>query len=203
MKTVFIAMMLFSSASTYAETANLSQLRDLCVPSAPLVTLAAIVSTESGGTPNAIQLDFPHSLLRRWQLAPGTLRLIRQPKSATEALEWIDYLNARRVSVDVGLMQVSTDEATRRHILPAALLDPCTNVQTGWAILSDDYQIEVRTYGSGQAALQHALSRYNTGDTNRGIENGYLARVITAVKRLTGRPDPNQLRNDQRPGGQK
>ena len=203
MKTAFIAMMLFSSASTYAETANLSQLRDLCVPSAPLVTLAAIVSAESGGNPNALQLDFPHSLLRRWQLPPGTLRLMRQPNSATEALEWIDYLNARHVSVDVGLMQVSTDEATRRHISPAALLDPCTNVRTGWAILSDDYQIEVRTYGPGQAALQHALSRYNTGDTNRGIENGYLAHVMAALKRLAGMPNPNQSRNAQHPGGQK
>lgn len=203
MKTAFIAMMLLSSASTLAETANFSQLRDLCVPSASLVTLAAIVNAESGGNPNALQLDFPRSILRRWQLHPGALRLVRQPNSATEALDWIDYLNARRVSVDVGLMQVSTDEATRRHISPAALLDPCTNVRTGWAILSDDYQIEVRTYGSGQAALQHALSRYNTGDTNRGIESGYVARVMTAVKRLSGRSDPNQPRNDQHPGGQK
>ena len=203
MKTAFIAMCFSHRRPAYAETANLSQLRDLCAPTAPLVTLAAIVSAESGGNPNALQLDFPHSLLRRWRLPPGTLRLMRQPNSAKEALEWIDYLNARHVSVDVGLMQVSTDEATRRHISPAALLDPCTNVRTGWAILSDDYQIEVRTYGPGQAALQHALSRYNTGDTNRGIDNGYLARVMAALKRLAGMPDPNQSRNAQHPGGQK
>ncbi len=202
MKIAIIAMLLFS-ASTYAETANLSQLRDLCVPSAPLVTLAAIVSAESGGNPNALQLDFPHSILRRLQLLPGALRLIRQPNSAKEALEWIDYLNARRVSVDVGLMQVSTDEARHRHISPAALLDPCTNVCTGWAILSDDYQIEVRTYGPGQAALQHALSRYNTGDTNRGIENGYLAHVMAVLKRLADMPNPNLSKIAQHPGGQR
>jgi type IV secretion system protein VirB1 len=203
MRTAFIALMLFSSASTHAETANLSQLRDQCVPSSQLVTLAAIVSAESRGNPYAIQLDFSHSLLRRLQLPPGTLRLMRQPNSATEALEWINYLNARRVSVDVGLMQVSTDEASRRHVSPSALLDPCKNVRTGWAILSDDYQIEVKTYGPGQVALQHALSRYNTGDTNRGIENGYLAHVMAVLKRLAGKPDPNQSRNGQHPGGQK
>ena len=129
MKTVHIAMMIFLSASAHAETVNLSQLRDLCVPSAPLTTLAAIVTAESGGNPNALQLDFPRSLLRRWQLPPGTLRLMHQPNSAKEALDWIDYLNAQGVSVDVGLMQVSTDEASRRQISPAALLDPCTNVR--------------------------------------------------------------------------
>ena len=92
---------------------------------------------------------------------------------------------------------------TRRHISPAALLDPCTNVRTGWAILSDDYQIEVRTYGQGQAALQHALSRYNTGDTNRGIENGYLAHVMAVRKRLADMTNPNQSQNAQHSGGQR
>ena len=58
MKTAFIAMMLLSSASTYAETANLSQLRDLCVPSAPLVTLAAIVSAESEWKPQRASARF-------------------------------------------------------------------------------------------------------------------------------------------------
>lgn len=128
---------------------------------------------------------------------------MRQPSNAKEALEWIDYLIAWHVSVDLGLMQVSTNEATRRHIPTAALLDPCTNIRTGWAILSDDYELEVRTYGPGQAALQHALSRYNTGDTNRGIDNGYLARVTVALKHLSAMPDAHQSRKVQYPGGQK
>jgi hypothetical protein len=60
----------------------------------------------------------------------------------------------------------------------------------------------VRAYGPGQAALQHALSRYNTGDTNRGIDNGYLARVMAALKRLSGMRGLSQSRNAQHPGGQ-
>jgi len=47
----------------------------------------------------------------------------------------------------------------------------------------DDYRIETKTYGPGQEALQHAISRYNTGDTQRGIANGYLGRVLAAVRR--------------------
>jgi type IV secretion system protein VirB1 len=203
MKTAFVAIVVLLSTHRYAGAEDLGQLRDRCAPTASLVTLSAIVSAESSGNPNALQLDFPRSLLRRLHLSPGNLRLMRQPNGAGEALEWIDYLTARHVSVDVGLMQVSTDEATRRKIPAAALLDPCTNVRTGWAILSDDYQIEVRTCGPGQAALQHALSRYNTGDPNRGIDNGYLAHVMAALKRLAEMPDLSQSRNAQDPGGQK
>lgn len=203
MKKAFVTIVILFSAHGYAGAEDLGQLRDRCVPTASLATLSAIVSAESSGNPNALQLDFPRSLLRRWHLPPGTLRLMRQPDSAEEAREWIDYLNARHISVDVGLMQVSTDEAARRHIPAAALLDPCTNVRTGWAILSDDYQIEMRVYGPGQAALQHALSRYNTGDTNKGIDNGYLAHVMAALKRLAGLPDPNLSTNFQHQGGRK
>ena len=128
---------------------------------------------------------------------------MRQPSNVKEALEWMDYLNAWHVPVDVGLMQVSTDEAARRHISAAGLLDPCTNVRTGWAILSDDYQLEARAFGPGQAALQHALSRYNTGDTNRGIDNGYLARVVAALNRLSSVSDLSQSRKAAPRGGHK
>jgi type IV secretion system protein VirB1 len=184
MKPLAAFFAIISVGFCHAQTMSLIQLRDRCAPIAPLSTLAAIIGAESSGNPNAIQVDFPNALLRRWRLPAGTLRLQRQPKNAEEAAQWITYLNAHHISVDVGLMQISTNEAMRRHISPTALLDPCINVRTGWSILQDDYQIEVNRVGPGQLALQHTLSRYNTGDTNRGIDNGYLARVMTALKRL-------------------
>jgi type IV secretion system protein VirB1 len=79
-------------------------------------------------------------------------------------------------------MQVSTAEAHRRGFPPESLLDPCFNLRAGWQILDSAYQLETKTYGPGQEALQHAISRYNTGDTQRGIDNGYLARVMAALK---------------------
>lgn len=185
---VVLFLALCVSYPCFGGTAPLVQLRDHCAPTAPLSTLAALIVTESGGNPNAIQIDFPNALLRLWGLPAGSLRLQRQPHDAQEAGEWIAYLNARRISVDVGLMQVSTDEAVRRHIAPAVLLDPCINVRTAWSILEDDYKIEVNHFGPGQIALQHALSRYNTGDTNRGIDNGYFARVRAALGRLQHDP---------------
>ena len=58
----------------------------------------------------------------------------------------------------------------------------------------------MKTYGPGQAALQHALSRYNTGDTNRGIDNGYLFHVMAALKRLAGMPNLKQSNSAQHAG---
>jgi|SRR5579872_3499781 len=196
-----LCLALWVSYPCFAQATTLVQLRDRCAPTAPLSTLAALITTESGGNPNAMQIDFPNALLRRWGLGSGTLRLQRQPNDAQEAGEWIAHLNAHHISVDVGLMQVSTDEAVRRHIAPDALLDPCTNIRTGWSILEDDYKIEVNHFGPGQVALQHALSRYNTGDTNKGLDNGYLARVTAALRGLKRKPSNDQTRIAQTKGG--
>lgn len=163
---------------------NLAELRNRCLPDAPMSTLKAIVQAESAGNANALQVDFPNELLRRWHMRPGSLRLARQPRDRAEALVWVRYLESYDISVDIGLMQVSAAEAVRRHIPPETLFDPCTSIRVGWTILSEDYVIEQRQYGPGQTALQHALSRYNTGDSERGIENGYVKRVERALAGL-------------------
>jgi type IV secretion system protein VirB1 len=169
-----------------AQRLDIAALQSRCLPTVPLTTLNAIILVESGGNPNAMQIDFPRGLLKQWHLPEGTLRLKRQPTTEREALEWLEYFERRNISVDLGLMQVSTAEAHRRGLpvesLPQLLSDPCFNLRLGWQILDSAYQLEVKTYGPGQEALQHAISRYNTGDTHRGIDNGYLARIMAALK---------------------
>jgi type IV secretion system protein VirB1 len=141
-----------------------------------------------------MQIDFPRALLKQWHLPEGTLRLKRQPATQREALEWLDYFERRGIFVDLGLMQVSTAEAQRRGMpaesFPRLLSDPCFNLRFGWQILDSAYQLEIKTYGPGQEALQHAISRYNTGDTQRGIDNGYLARVIEALRQSPATTSP-------------
>ena len=66
------------------------------------------------------------------------------------------------------------------------MLEPCTNLRVGWQILEEAYQAEIKTYGSGQIALQHAISRYNTGNSQQGIDNGYLGRVMAAAQSING-----------------
>jgi type IV secretion system protein VirB1 len=160
----------------------------------PLTTLSAIIHVESAGNPNAMQIDFPRALLKRWHLPEGTLRLMRQPATQREALVWLNYFERHGIFVDLGLMQVSTAEARRRGLpaesLPRLLSDSCFNLRLGWQILDSAYQLEVKTYGPGQEALQHAISRYNTGDTQRGMDNGYLARIMVALKQSPATTSP-------------
>jgi type IV secretion system protein VirB1 len=173
-----------------AQRLDVAALQSRCLPTVPLTTLNAIIRVESGGNPNAMQIDFPRTLLKQWHLPEGTLRLKRQPTTEREALEWLEYFERRNISVDLGLMQVSTAEAHRRGLPAESLLDPCFNLRAGWQILDNAYQLETKTYGPGQEALQHAISRYNTGDTQRGIDNGYLARVIAALKQSPATNSP-------------
>ena len=180
------------AANLPAQRVDIAALQSRCLPTVPLSTLTAIIRVESGGNPNAMQIDFPRAILKQWQLPEGTLRLKRQPATQRQALEWLDYFERRNISVDLGLMQVSTAEAKHRGIPVESLLDPCSNLRTGWQILDSAYQLEIQTYGPGQMALQHAISRYNTGDTQRGIDNGYLARVMAALKQSPATTSPTR-----------
>jgi type IV secretion system protein VirB1 len=136
----FTASLAFCHGVLFAtDTVNISELRAHCASDAPLITLETIIRAESGGNPNAIQLDYPATILRRWRFPKGRLQFDRQPRDAAEAIAWMNYLSARGISVDLGLMQVSTAEAKRRHIRVADLLDTCTNVRVGWSIFREDY----------------------------------------------------------------
>jgi type IV secretion system protein VirB1 len=182
MRILTAVCLLCLTANLSAQRVDVAALQSRCLPAVPLSTLSAIIRVESGGNPNAMQIDFPRALLKQWHLPEGTLQLRRQPATQREALQWLDYFERRGIFVDVGLMQVSTMEAKRRGIPVESLFDPCFNLRAGWQILDSAYQLEIQTYGPGQMALQHAISRYNTGDTQRGIDNGYLARVMAALR---------------------
>jgi type IV secretion system protein VirB1 len=188
MKTLLVMTLLLLPPAVRGQNTDVTRLQSTCLPTAPLSTLRAVVLVESNDNRNAMQIDFPKALLRRWRLAEGTVRLKRQPANKREALDWLAYFQSYDIFVDLGLMQVSTAEAKRRGISPESLLEPCTNLRIGWQILEDDYRIEKRTHGPGQEALRHAISRYNTGDAQLGIDNGYLARVLAAVRRLPAEP---------------
>jgi type IV secretion system protein VirB1 len=182
MKILIAICLLCFATNLPAQRPDIAVLQSSCLPAVPLTTLSAIIRVESGGNPNAMQIDFPRALLKRWHLPEGTLQLKRQPTTQREALVWLNYFERHGIFVDLGLMQVSTAEAQRRGLPVESLLDPCFNLRAGWQILDSVYQLEMKTYGLGQEALQHAISRYNTGDTLRGIDNGYLGRVIAALK---------------------
>jgi type IV secretion system protein VirB1 len=45
-------------------------------------------------------------------------------------------------------------------------------------VLTRNYVRASKQYGNQQAALQAALSAYNTGDFQKGITNGYVGFVL-------------------------
>jgi type IV secretion system protein VirB1 len=121
---VSICLLCFA-ANLPAQRLDIAALQSRCLPTVPLTTLNAIIRVESGGNPNAMQIDFASALLRQWHLPEGTLRLKRQPATQREALGWLDYFERHGIFVDLGLMQVSTAEAKRRGLPADSLLGTC------------------------------------------------------------------------------
>ena len=107
MRALLAVILLSIATRSLAQEAGFAVLGRRCVPGAPLSTLSAIVRVESGGNPNAMQIDFPTALLKRWRLPRGSLQLKHQPANAQEALAWLRYFERHAFSVDIGLMQVS------------------------------------------------------------------------------------------------
>lgn len=134
-----------------------------CAPNIAPITLEAVIRVESGGNPLAVNVNGVPV-----QPLPAT--------STTGAAQIAETYILRGYSVDLGLMQVNSRNLAALGTTVERVLDPCTNVRDGAAILTADYAEAARTRGDGQAALQAALSAYNTGSFYRGFTNGYVAR---------------------------
>jgi type IV secretion system protein VirB1 len=148
-----------------------------CAPSAPTDTLLAIARTESGLNPNAISINRPKAAAHLAGQPDGELILAKQPTNIKEAKSWLHWLSVHRYTVSVGLMQVNVETALQFHLKPDQLLDSCTNLRVGTAILIRLYTESAREMGEGFSALDVALSLYNTGDPGTGFQNGYVANV--------------------------
>lgn len=142
---------------------DLAALIHQCAPQVGPSTMAAIVRTESGGYP--------------WALNDNTLTLARQPATKDEAVAVASSLIAAGHSVDLGLGQVNSRNLPTLGLTVAQVLDPCTNLRASSAILQEGYRRASVVYGEGQQALLSAISAYNTGNLTNGFANGYVARV--------------------------
>lgn len=137
---------------------------DACAPTVARATIAEIVRVESGGDPLAINVNRP----------AGARRLVAG--SIEDAVRLAAAEIAAGHTVDVGLMQVNSRNFEAMGLTLVSAFNPCLNVAAGARILADAYSRAVMSYGEGQAALQVALSIYNTGNGRRGFANGYVAR---------------------------
>jgi type IV secretion system protein VirB1 len=155
-----------------------------CAANVPVSTLEAIARTESALYPYALSINCPHQLARRQGWNRGTITLERQPTSLEEAIAWTKWLLGHGITVSIGLLQVNSEHAALLHLAPEQLFDPCTNLRSGAAILSDTYAATARVRGEGFAALDSALSYYNTGSPTAGLTNGYVQHVKSHANSL-------------------
>jgi len=136
-----------------------------CAPSAPASIVEAIIRTESGFNPLAINVNCG-------------VRLARQPVSRGEAEAWVRWLKAHGYSFDAGLMQINSRNWEKLGLTPESIFDVCENIRAGSELFSENYSRATRAFGPGRTSLVSALSAYNTGDFNSGIRNGYVSRVV-------------------------
>ena len=135
-----------------------------CAPWVAPQTLAAIVKTESSFNPYAIGVN--------------GAKLIRQPANQEEAIVTAQWLIARGYSVDLGFGQINSSNLRKYGYTVSVAFDVCKNLALSATILEHDYQVAKRAGQGDQAALQSAISAYNTGSPSKGFTNGYVYRVV-------------------------
>jgi type IV secretion system protein VirB1 len=139
------------------------------VRGAPADILKAIIRTESGYNPLAINVN-------------RGFRLARQPSSRKEAEAWARWLFENGCNFDSGLMQINSGNWRGLGLTPESVFDTCENIRTGAKIFLENHNRAAAAFGPGPQALVAALSAYNTGDFNSGFRNGYVSRVVQHVR---------------------
>ncbi|MDI9331566.1 MAG: lytic transglycosylase domain-containing protein [Alphaproteobacteria bacterium] len=137
-----------------------------CAPQVHPQTVLHLVKHESGNNPYAIGIN-------------GPFRLSRQPRDMTEAVITAKYLLSAGHSIDMGLAMINHKNLKRLSLTVESVFDACENLKGMQSVLLESYQRAVKKHGPGGRSLAHALSEYNTGHPNRGIDNGYVEKVVT------------------------
>lgn len=141
-----------------------------CAPWVAPQTMAAIVKTESQFNPLAININ-------------AGAKLERQPSSKEEAVITAKWLITNNYNIDMGLGQVNSANLAKTKLSVEDAFDPCKNLAAA-AILQWNYATASKRIPDEQAALQAAISAYNTGSFTKGFANGYVNRVVNNAQPL-------------------
>lgn len=156
---------------------------EACAPGVAVETIQAIVRVESAGDPLALNANRSGKPVRlKAEDLADAIRLARAEIAAGN-------------TVDIGLMQINSANLPVLGRTVEQLFNPCTNLHAGATILTGAYAAAIKAHGEGQAALQAALSHYNTGNFQRGFANGYVARYYQ--QHATPKALPNQAKTAQ------
>ena len=150
---------------TFAAQADdeLASVIDECAPRVHASTMRAVIATESAGKPYAININ-------------GGNRLQRQPVNEAEAVATARWLYDNGYNFDAGLAQINSKNFAWLKVTPETIFTPCVNLAAAESVLTHDYEIATKN-PSGAHPVLTALSRYNTGNSTRGFNNGYVDKV--------------------------
>jgi type IV secretion system protein VirB1 len=153
-----------------------------CAPRVHFDTILAVTKVESGFHPYALSINHPERVARRLGYNDAQYQLARQPNSREEAYRWTRWLIKNGYTVSIGLMQVSSEQASRLHINDLRLLyDPCINIAAGAVILQEAH----RGHPDTLSGFKDTFAIYNSGSTIIGTENGYASAVVAEAPPLT------------------
>lgn len=195
--TTALALVVASITSWHAQAApvmpdSIVELVNRCAPSVHPNTMLKLLKHESGFQPFIIGVN-------------ATPRQVFNLKNADEAAAKARELIAAGKNIDMGLGQINSANLARLKLTPEQVFDPCTNVQASAQILAQAYRQTSEAQGGQRAALDQALSIYNTGNTARGIANGYVGKVrsaqyvVPALDAEAAAPQAPQLREEGPP----
>jgi type IV secretion system protein VirB1 len=148
---------------------ELATVIDECAPRVHASTMRAVIATESAGKPYAININ-------------GGARLQRQPVNEPEAVATARWLYDNGYNFDAGLAQINSKNFVWLKVTPETIFTPCVNLAAAESVLTHDYEIAAKNPGGAHPVLT-ALSRYNTGNSTRGFNNGYVGKVTANAAR--------------------
>lgn len=131
--------------------------------------VSAIVEVESGGMLYAVNAEG----------APAYFR--NQPAAEVFAQAQIEAGK----SVDMGLGQINSDNLESLNLSIKTVFEPCTNLLALQTVFLRGYDLPGDAALSPQEKMMAALSRYNTGHGNRGLDNGYVGKVLAAAAQVS------------------
>jgi type IV secretion system protein VirB1 len=138
-----------------------------CAPQVDATTVHALVSVESAGNPHSIGV------------VGGALT--RQPRDGAEAIATARALRNDGWNFSVGLAQINQANFERLGLTLDNAFEPCANLRAMQAVLGECFDRAALAWDS-QPALRRALSCYYSGNFRTGFVDGYVPRVVDAVR---------------------
>ncbi|HHY0602198.1 TPA: lytic transglycosylase domain-containing protein [Vibrio parahaemolyticus] len=115
-------------------------------------TATQIIQHESGGKPWVLNVN-----ALKGQKPPK----FKQPNNQQDAIALARQFIQQGHTVDLGLMQINSNNLPHYRVTLEQIFDPCTNLRVGSTILYEGYQRALGTTKNPQIALQKALSIYS------------------------------------------